>query len=179
MSDTEKFSSFIENYPPGQESIVNRSVQRRWTPYCDDYQPVKLVLTKSDTDKLNYQFDISAALRPFFVFSDAAVEALGYVLRSAGEFLAVETDSKTKRFTGFYPTEPTNGCFDRARAQFREYPNGLVIKKPVLVGAKLPDRDLFVIAEDASRTYVTSRFKALVESAGLQGFDFSYEVELS
>ena len=66
------FSSFIEKYPAGQESIIGRSMAQEWKPFDDSFRAVELVPRASDDGKKNYQFDISGALGPFFVFSEQA-----------------------------------------------------------------------------------------------------------
>lgn len=61
---------------------------------------------------------------------------------------------------------------------YREYPNGLMIEKPVLIKNNITDEYLFTIDEYISRIFVTDKFKQRVEDAGLTAFDFSVEIEL-
>ena len=179
-SDVGAFSSFIEKYPAGQESIIGRSMAQEWKPFDDSFRAVELVLRASDDGKKNYQFDISGALGPFFVFSEQAVEVLSEkFLGKYGQFLPVMTPSKKKKFLGYYPNNPVADCLDLERSQYRTYEYGLVIEKAVLVRSQLPDRDVFVINEDMKRVFVTERFKEEVESSGLKGFDFSNEIDVS
>nr|NBL93634.1 hypothetical protein [Proteus sp. G2675] len=88
-------------------------------------------------------------------------------------------ESKRKKFVGYYPTNSLSGCFDRTNSIYREYPNGLMIEKPVLIKNNITDEYLFTIDEDISRIFVTDKFKQRVEDAGLMAFDFSVEIELS
>lgn len=93
--------------------------------------------------------------------------------------MPVKTESKRKKFVGYYPTNPLSECFDRKKSVYREYPNGLMIEKPVLIRDNITDEYLFTIDEDISRIFVTDKFKQRVEDAGLTAFDFSVEIELS
>jgi hypothetical protein len=61
-SDVGAFSSFIEKYPAGQESIIGRTMAQEWKPFDDSFRAVELVQRASDDGKKNYQFDISGAL---------------------------------------------------------------------------------------------------------------------
>lgn len=179
-SDVGAFSSLIEKCPAGQESIIGRAMAQEWKPFDESFRAVELVQRASDDGKKNYQFDISGALGPFFVFSEQAVEGLSEeFLGKHGQFLPVITPSKKKKFLGYYPNDPVERCLDMERSQYRAYENGLVIEKAVLVGNQLPDRDVFVIKEDMKRVFVTERFKEKIEHSGLKGFDFSNEIDVS
>ncbi|SHF25297.1 hypothetical protein SAMN02745781_01811 [Vibrio gazogenes DSM 21264] len=150
-----------------------------WHPFRDEYSEIKLELRKNDAGKKNYQFDFSGALNPFFVMSDVALDQLSDILKPRGEILPVITESKKKKFFGYYPTNPLKGCFDKEKSVYREYPNGLMIEKPVLTAENITDEYLFSIEEDISRVFVTDKFKQRVEEAGLIGFDFSVEIPTS
>lgn len=118
-------------------------------------------------------------MNPFFVISEQALDKLGDILKLRGEILSVVTESKKKKFFGYYPTNSLEGCFDKKLSIYREYPNGLMIEKPVLIAKNITDEYLFSIEEDISRVFVTDKFKQRVEEAGLLGFDFSIEVPTS
>lgn len=179
-SNSRDFASFIEDYPDGQQSIIGRAMAQQWKPFEADFQPIALIQRASDKGKKNYQFDVSGALGPFFVFSENGIQALSEgFLAKHGQFLPVNTPSKRKTFLGYYPINPAPNCLDMERSKYRIYENGLVIDKVVLVGNNLPQRDVFVIEEDIMRIFVTARFKRHVEVAGLNGFDFSDEIEVS
>ena len=170
---------FMQDYPKGEESIMGRAIDQRWKPFGDDYQPIKLELGRSDSGKKNYQFDFSGALNPFLVFSESALTALADILEPRGQLLPVITESKRKKFFGYYPTNPLSGCFDKEKSVYEEWPNGLMIRKLFLIAQNITDDYLFSIEEDISRVFVTDKFKQRVEDANLLGFDFSIEIPTS
>lgn len=177
----ENHCSFIEDYHDSQESIMNQVLDRNWTKF-EKYRPIVLELRKSDSGKKNYRFDFSAALKPFFVFSENAQKLLGDILFQRGQFLKVITNSKKKTFVGYYPTNVfPKGVLDLNKSEYVKYPNGLLIRRPVLIKSKIPDQYLFTIEEDISRVFVTDKFKQLVEDNNLVGFGFAEhdEIELS
>ncbi|EMQ2847076.1 hypothetical protein WFU86_001889 [Proteus mirabilis] len=178
-SDLENYSFFIQNYPDGEESIIGRAMDQRWSKFTDDYTAISLELNSNDFGRKNYKFDFSGFLSPFMVFSEDALVSLSDILSSRGQVLPVKTESKRKKFVGYYPTNSLSGCFDRTNSIYREYPNGLMIEKPVLIKNNITDEYLFTIDEDISRIFVTDKFKQRVEDAGLMAFDFSVEIELS
>lgn len=45
-----ELSSFIEDYPDGQESIIGIAMDRGWQPF-EDYKPITLALCRGDTGK--------------------------------------------------------------------------------------------------------------------------------
>ncbi|AFH94774.1 MULTISPECIES: hypothetical protein [Providencia] len=178
-SDAMNYCSFIQDYPAREESIIARAMGQKWQKFNNTYTNIVLELRANDFGKKNYQFDFSSALSPFMVFSEGALVSLSDILSSRGQILPVKTESKRKKFVGYYPTNPLSECFDRKNSVYREYPNGLMIEKPVLIKSNITDEYLFTIDEDISRVFVTDKFKQRVEDAGLTAFDFSVEVELS
>ena len=176
LSDT---CSFIQDYPEGEEGIMRRAVRQRWKPFGDNYQPIKLELRRNELGKKNYQFDFSGALNPFLVFSESALTALADILEPRGQLLPVITESKRKKFYGYYPTNPLSGCFDKEKSVYDEWPNGLIIRKLFLIAQNITDEYLFSIEEDIGFVFVTDKFKQRVEDANLLGFDFSTEISIS
>lgn len=177
-SDVANYSSFIQDYETGvDESIMSVAVHQRWKPFID-WNPIRLSLRESDSGKRNYAFDISGSLFPFYVFSEEAVKALNDILVENGQILSVDCESKKKRFFGYYSTRTFSNCLDMEKSLYRKYEKGMVVRKPVLIGENLPDREIFTIEED-TRVFVNSSFKDAVERAGLAGFDFSEVVETS
>ena len=170
---------FIQDYPEGEEGIMGRAMDQRWKPFGDDYRPIKLELGRSDSGKKNYQFDFSGFLGPFLVFSESALTALADILEPRGQLLPVITESKRKKFFGYYPTNPLSGCFDKEKSDYIEYPNGLNVRKISLIVKNITDEYLFSVEEDMSRIFVTDKFKQRVEDANLLGFDFSIEISIS
>lgn len=178
-SDIGNYCSFIQDYPDGEESIMGCSVDEPWVPFGKEYSSITLEVRKNDFGKKNYQFDISSALSPFFIISEQTLDALRDILESRGQVLPVITESKRKKFVGYYPTNPLSGCFNRDKSVYRVAERGLIIEKPVLVAENVTDEYLFSIEEDISRVFVTDKFKQRVEEAGLLGFDFSVEIPLT
>lgn len=171
--------SFIQDYPDGEESIMGRAVDASWRPFSEEYCAITLELRKNDAGKKNYQFDFSSMLNPFFVISGDALNKLNDILEPRGQVLPVITESKKKKFFGYYPTNPLSGCLNIDRSFYRVAERGLIIEKPVLIASNITDGYLFSIDEDISRVFVTSDFKKRVEEAGLLGFDFSIEIPTS
>ncbi|ACX86475.1 conserved hypothetical protein [Pectobacterium parmentieri WPP163] len=171
--------SFIQDYPDGERSIIGRAMMRKWVPFGDSYDEIKLELRKDDKGKKNYSFDFSGALSPFFVFSDSAINVLNDILFPRGEILPVSTGSKRKNFSGYYPTNVISDALDKKQSVYRVAEHGLIIEKPVLVAKNITDDYLFSIEEDISRVFVTEKFKQCVEEAGLVGFNFSIEIQTS
>lgn len=178
-STSKNTCSFIQDYPEGDRSVIGRSMMQEWKPFGVNYQAITLELRRNDAGKKNYQFDFSGALNPFFVISEVALDQLSDILKPRGEILPVITESKKKKFFGYYPTNPLKDCFDKEKSVYREYQNGLMIEKPVLTAENITDEYLFSIEEGISRVFVTDKFKQHVEEAGLIGFDFSVEIPTS
>ena len=176
-SNVTDFCSFIQCME-GQRSIMGLAMGQKWAPFGDKYDEITLELRASDHGNKNYKFDFSSALAPFFVISEKCLNLIGDVLNSRGEVLPVITSSKRKKFFGYYPTNVLSGCFDKDKSEYKEYPKGLMIEKIVLSKERIKEDYLFSIEEDISRVFVTDKFKRLVESHNLEGFDFSREVEL-
>lgn len=177
-SDVTNFCSFIQELGEG-ESIMGLSRAMKWQPFGENYNEIKLEVRPNDQGKKNYGFDFSGALNPFFIVSEKCLSLIGDILTPRGEVLPVITKSKRKKFFGYYPTNSLSGCFDREKSEYREYPNGLMINKVVLLREKIKDEYIFSIDEDISKVFVTNKFKELIKEHDLKGFDFSREVELS
>ena len=177
LSDTCFFIQ--DDCPEDEKGIQERAMGQRWKPFGDDYQPIKLELGRSDFGKKNYQFDFCGFSRPFLVFSESALTALADILEPRGQLLPVITESKRKKFYGYYPTNPLSGCFDKEKSVYDEWPNGLIIRKLFLIAQNITDEYLFSVEEDISRVFVTDKFKQRVEDANLLGFDFSIEISIS
>ncbi|MCG8710960.1 hypothetical protein JHU04_004282 [Brenneria sp. 4F2] len=170
--------SFIQDYPDGERSIIGRSMMRRWRPFINEYNAIQLTLRKDDAGKKNYRFDFSSALNPFFIISESALNKLSDIFEPRGQILPVLTESKKKRFFGYYPVNPLSGCLDMDKSKYRVAEHGLIIEAPILIAASLTDEYLFTIEEDISRVFVTDKFKRRVEDAGLLGFDFSVKIPI-
>ncbi len=171
------YCSFIQNYPDTEESIMGRATSQEWKPFPNFQDPIYLELRKSDTGKSNYKFDISSSLNPFLVISDSTLNKLGDILYPRGQIIPVATNSKSKDFYGFYPTNAISNCFNRKLSNYKTYLDKLLIEVPVLNQNSISDEYLFSINEDISRVFVTEKFKERVEYSGLLGFDFSIKIE--
>ena len=158
---------------------MRKVMAKRWESFGDEYQPIKLELRQNELGKKNYQFDFCGFSRPFLVFSESALTALADILESRGQLLPVITESKRKKFFGYYPTNPLSGCFDKEKSVYEEWTNGFMIRKPFLIAQNITDDYLFSVEEDMSRVFVTDKFKQRVEDANLLGFDFSTEISIS
>ncbi|MBI0275729.1 hypothetical protein I6H07_07755 [Hafnia alvei] len=178
-SDVTNFCSFIELYPKEQGSIIGRAMRQRCQSFDPNTTAIVLKQLRSDTGRKNFQFDLSGMLAPFFVLSETALTALEDILSPRGQFLPVITESKKKRFFGYYPTNSLRGCFDKEKSEYREAELGLIVERPVLIAKNISDEYLFSVEADISRVFVTDKFKQRVEEAGLLAFDFSREIPTS
>ena len=178
-SDSTNYSHFFQDYCDGEESIIGKAMKKKWSSFGGEYNEVVLELASDDFGRKNYKFDFSGFLRPFFVISSDMLEKMEEMLQCRGEILPVITKSKKKKFFGYYPTNVLSECFDKKKSKYREYPNGLMIEKIVLLKEKVKEDYLFTIIEDISRVFVTNKFKEKVEEYELKGFDFTREVELN
>ena len=178
-SDVTNFCSFIEIYPPKVGSIIGRSMRQNWQPFDRDNISIALKLRKNEEGKKNFKFDISGALAPFFVISEHAHDALEDILSPRGQIFPVISESKKKKFFGYYPTNPLSGCFDKEKSKYREAEHGLIVERPVLIDKNVSDAYLFSIEESIRWVFVTDKFKQRVEEAGLLAFDFSWEIPTS
>lgn len=177
-SDVSNYSSFLQTNLNIDESIQSKAMGSKWESFKNSAE-IKLWLRNNDYGKKNYQFDISSSMSPFFIISQLAFDKLSDILEPRGVFFQVNTESKRKKFLGYYPTNPLSECFDKEKSVYCEYPKGLVIDKTVLIEKNITDEYLFSIEEDISRVFVTEKFKQRVEEAELLGFDFSNEVRTS
>lgn len=51
QSDVTNQCSFIQDYPKGEDSIIRRSMSRRWREFDINYQAISLELRKNDFGK--------------------------------------------------------------------------------------------------------------------------------
>lgn len=175
-SNTRDYSFFLQKNIVG-DGISKDSIRQKWIPFSNYDRPIQLDLMPSDLGKKNYQLDISSFLSPFFIFSQDSIDKLNDILLPRGQLMNIMTESKRKKFYGFYLTNPLSGCFDREKSTFREYPKGLMIEKVVLISSNITDEYIFSIEEDISRVFVTDAFIKRVKDANLKGFDFSRKIE--
>ncbi|MGY2184396.1 hypothetical protein [Pseudomonas agarici] len=177
QSDTTNYCTFTENYLDTEESIIGRAASQNWKPFLNFHDPIYLELRKSDTGKLNYKFDFSSSLSPFFVISDFAFEKLDDILSPRGQIIPIVTKNKAKKFYGYYPTNALSNCLNRELSTYEIYQDKLLVETPVLTKNSISDEYLFSINEDISRVFVTEKFKNRIEHSRLLGFDFSIKIE--
>lgn len=177
-SDLNNYSSFLQ-FNAGDESIDRVGMRAKGNSLKNTYKEIKVDLMPSDTGKRNYKFDISGALAPFIIFSEAACNELQNILLPRGDLFSLITPSKRKKFLGYYSTNIIRGALDKNKSIYNKYKNGYVVTKPVLIKENITDGYLFVIEEDNAHVFVTDKFKKEVEEIGLLGFDFSIKVDLS
>ena len=178
-SNLQDYSCFVHRCDG--DNIRMLAIRKGWSKFGNDYQPPELILESNDYGRKNYQFDISAGTSPFYILSKKAAQVLAPVLEPRGQFLEVITESKRKKFVGFYPVNPLYNCLDMGKSKYRKFENGLMVDKYVLLSKNISDDYLFTLSceESSTSVFVTDKFRRLVEDNFLAGFDFSREVEVS
>jgi len=99
--DLENYANFVEQ----RNTLEDSFYYKYWglkTIDLNEFKSIKLKLYVSDTGKKNYQTDISHISSGSFVFSEKAINFLKEILEKKGQFSPVETESKRKKFYGFY-----------------------------------------------------------------------------
>lgn len=179
-SNTQEFSFFLYDHKGNSNrelSISRDSINWKWS-YPSKYNIATFELRAGDNRKKNYNFDISTFESPFIIISEKAWLELKDILEPRGVLLEINTQSKRRKFYGYYPTNSiTAKSLNKDLSNFTEYPNGIIVRDIVLDKKYLSDDYLFSI-ENTSLILVTKKFKERVEKAGLLGFDFSEEVEV-
>lgn len=177
ISNIKEFSFFLYDHKGNSNrelSISRDSITWKWN-YPSKYNIATFELRAGDNKKKNYNFDISTFESPFIIISEKAWLDLKDILEPRGVLLEINTQSKRKKFYGYYPTNSiTIKSLNKELSTFTEYPNGIIVRDLVLNEKYLSDDYLFSI-ENTSLILVTEKFKERVEKAGLLGFDFSEE----
>lgn len=181
-SDSENYSFFLEQ----SNHVDNKFIRKYWEWKHIDlnlYEPVIYKLYQGDNGKKNYQLDISSFGSGLIIFSDKAITFLKEVLESCGQIVPIITESKRKKFVGFYANKNiyNESIINLNKSEFNQCENNKVFRKIVL-NHKYPKNDfMFVLVQDPTIVFVTEKFKHLVEKHDLKGFDFSEfrEIEVS
>ncbi len=176
-SNSGNYSSFLQtNWNKYYETIQYKAMhEQKWQPFnIDNFIIPEFDLEPSDTDKKNFQHDISSNASPFFVFSENAIEALKDILEPRGQFLPIKTPSKRKKFIGYYPTNVINGLVDLQKSGNDDLDRPFTTKNLFFKKEVVFDDYLFCIGESRGCVLITEKFKKRVEDAGLKGFDFVY-----
>lgn len=183
-SDTQNHSFFIES-ESYKEGNSGNSIKWLWhNP--EKYKPTHFKLRPSENNNKNYKFDISTPTSPFIIISEKAFSVLYDILEPRGLLFDIITESKRKKFLGYYPTNVVSyGSLDLDLSDYRDYsrdsfyPAGKIVRTAVLKESNIDKDYIFMIAESPMKIFVDDKFKKRVEEAGLNGFDFSYNVQLS
>jgi len=183
QSDYEN-SFFIKDYSKNKNNSIEPMDWLWQKP--KQYTPLYFKRRVGDKDKKNYKSDISTTTNPLIIISENTWHSLKDILEPRGVLLDIITESKRKKFFGYYPKNSvTYGSLDLELSDYSDYskdsfyPSGKMVRKAVLKESKI-DRDyIFSIAESPMKIFVDGKFKKRVEEAGLICFDFSYEIELS
>ena len=178
--DTENYAHFIEQQDNVDKTFFNKYWEWK-TIDLETYQPVKLKLYASDTGKKNFQTDIALINGNLLILSEKSVNILKNILEQTGQIIPVETESKKKKFYGFYPNKNVydSSIINFEKSDWRQAEKGKVIYKLIL-NNKYPQNDhLFTLFDVRTSIYVTDKFKELVEKNDLKGFDFSREILVS
>lgn len=180
-ADTKNNSHFYHyNWKEYTESIIDIAIWQGWKPIdTSKIETPCFELLKSDTGKKNYKFDICSSSEPFLIFSEQAIEALSDILTPRGQFIDIKTDSKRKKFVGFYPLNPLSDILDKEKSDINiQTENTILYNNIFFIEKNITDDYLFSLSESYGNVFVTDKFKKRVEDAGLVGFDFSGKVNL-
>lgn len=177
QSDFKNNSFFLQD-KTNDDGIKGISMDWKWNKPLN-YKTTNFKIHAGDNGKKNYKNDISSATSPFYIISESTWNALKDILENRGVLLDIITESKQKRFYGYYTTNmlPT-GALNKELSDYTEYSNGILVREPVLNKSSINDDFIFTIQESISHTFVTEKFKERVEQAGLKGFDFSDGVKV-
>lgn len=177
--DLENYAHFIEQRGKYEDSFSYKYWGLKKID-LNNYKPLILKLYASDTGKKNFQTDISYISGASFAFSENAIKVFKEIFEKTGQIFPVQTESKRKKFFGFYPNKkPYDGSiinFDKS--VWRQADKGKLIKNLVLNNKYPKDDYLFTLYDHPSYVYVTESFKKLVEDNNLKGFDFSKEIKI-
>lgn len=177
-SDSENYSFFLEQ----SSHIDNKFIKKYWGwkhINLESYEPVNYKLYSGDNGRKNYHMDISSYGNGLIIFSEKSIEILREILESSGQMVPIITESKRKKFLGFYANKNIydDSIINLNKSEFNQYENGKLFYKIVL--NKCPENNfIFVLASEPTKVFVTEEFKNLVEKYNLQGFDFSEFTEI-
>jgi len=179
-SNHDSFSHFDEK----NEDVKNILVYRYWEWANIDlntYQPVVLELGTSNFGKRNFKMDITIAANCLLVLSEKAVECLKDLLEKTGQIIPITTDSKRKKFYGFYANKNVYdlSIVNLDKSDYRQAERGKIFHKVVLNESYPKDDYIFTVRELAMRIYATDKFKELIEKNNLGGLRFDRTVEVS
>lgn len=116
-----------------------------------------------------------------FIFSEKAIQVLKEILEKTGQIIPIETESKRKKYYGFYPSKNVydGSIINWEKSRWWQAEKGKIIDKLVLNNNSPKDDFLFTLFDERMNAFVTEKFKELVEKNDLKGFDFSKEIPVS
>lgn len=169
-ADSKNLSSFIQ-----YETVLDSYFYIKYWNWkkveLESYQPIKLELRKSDNGKKNYQFDLTVD-NNLLVLSEKAVDVLKPILENKGLFLEIVTDSKRKKFIGFYPNNVySHDIANLDKSDWGQSDKGKIFFK--MVFKTYPEEEyIFAVDGSALNIYATEKFKQIVEENDLKGLFF-------
>lgn len=103
----------------------------------------------------------------------------GGVITPRGQFIDIKTDSKRKKFVGFYPLNPLPDILDKEKSDINIQAKNIILYNDIFfIEKNITDDYLFSLSESYGNVFVTDKFKKIVEDSGLIGFDFSNKINL-
>ena len=125
--------------------------------------------------------DITIGANCLLILSERAVECLKDLLEKTGQIIPIITNSKRKKFYGFYANKNVYdlSLVNLEKSDYRQAERGKIFHKVVLNESYPHDDYIFTIRELAMKIYATDRFRELVEKHNLGGLRFDRVVEVS
>lgn len=145
------------------------------------YNPIVFKLYQNQNGVKNFKSDLFILNGALCILSPKASNALDIVLSNTGQYIDIVTPSKRKIYKGFYPNKNVfdDSIINLNKSVWTQEENGKLIQKLVLNSNYPKNESLFVLKDEPMAVYVTDKFKDLVESNNLVGFDFSKRIEIS
>jgi hypothetical protein len=178
-NDLENYAHFLEI----RENVDNMFIDKYWRWKEIDlntYEPVKYELCSGDNGKKNYKMDIAKTSMGLIIFSEKAINALKNILEKTGQIVPIITESKRKKFFGFYPNKNIydDSIINFDKSEWRQAEKGKIFQKIVL-NNQYPKNDyIFTLSSYAMGCFVTEKFKEIVEKNDLKGFEFNEYTEI-
>ncbi|NCP98232.1 hypothetical protein GW796_00595 [archaeon] len=177
-SDLENYSHFLEI----RENVDNMFIDKYWKwkdIELNTYEPVKYELCAGDNGKKNYKMDISTS-HGLIILSEKAVNVLKDILGKTGQIVPIVTKSKRKKFFGFYPNKNIydDSIINFEKSDYAQYEKGKVFRNIVLNNKYPKDDYIFTLASYAMGSFVTEKFKELIEENDLKGFELNEYTEI-
>jgi hypothetical protein len=179
QSDFENFSTFNEIY----EDVNNKFFNKYWNwkkIELENYESVKYKLLRSNKGHKNYQLDISTFGAGLIVLSENTVKSLKEILEENGQIVEIITESKRKKFYGYYVNKNIYGdeIINFEKSEWRQAEKGKLFYNVVLNNNYPKDDYIFVLKSHSVTVFVTEKFKKLVEENNLKGFCFNEYSEI-